>query len=76
MSCPFHGMRFNEAFDTAKECEEARAKAVVPPDTVINRLTNSQPQPSPSAAQSAMPEERAFYCVSTDDVRLKPNLGQ
>jgi hypothetical protein len=42
------------SFDTAKECEHARAKAVVP----------RQP---PAFARTDL----AFYCVATDDPRLR-----
>ena len=59
------------SFDTAKECEDARAKAVVPPDTAVSdsikRLTG-QPQSSPVAATA---DDRAFFCIETGDPRLK-----
>jgi hypothetical protein len=46
------------SFDAAKDCEDARAKAVVPPS-------------SPTAAQSVKSDQRAYFCVATDDPRLK-----
>jgi hypothetical protein len=45
------------SFDAAKDCEAARAKAVVPP--------------SSPAAPSAKPDQRAYFCIATDDPRLK-----
>ena len=48
------------SFDTAKECEEARAKAVVPSAPAVVTVGKSQ-----------KPVERAFYCVATDDPRIK-----
>jgi hypothetical protein len=67
------------SFDTAKECEEARAKAVVPPGPAVaaplKHLLNGLPPLNPTASQSAQPTERDFYCVSTDDVRLKSDLS-
>jgi len=47
------------SFDTAKECEQARSKAVLPP----------RPTPTGPAAERLI--DRAFYCVATDDPRLK-----
>jgi hypothetical protein len=47
------------SFDTANECEEARAKAVVPPI------------PSPATVgKSPKQDEQAFYCIATDDPRI------
>ena len=48
--------------DAAKDCEAARAKAVIPPDAAAPR-----PQSSPTAAQAS----KAYFCVATDDPRLK-----
>ena len=45
------------SFDTAKECEDARAKAVLPP------------QP---ATVEVSPSRLAFFCIASDDPRLKP----
>ena len=63
------------SFDTAKECEEARAKVAVPPEpavaAAIKRLLANQPQSSPTAQQSTKPVERDFYCIATDDPRLR-----
>ena len=66
------------SFDTAKECEEARAKAVVPSDTTaasIHQFMSTQPQSSPTAAlaQPAKPIEDAYYCIASDDPRLRGN---
>ena len=49
------------SFDAAKDCEAVRAKAVVPPDAP------PRPQSSPTVAQAA----KAYFCVATDDPRLK-----
>jgi hypothetical protein len=58
------------SFDTAKECEEARAKTPVPPDketgAAINRLLSR-----PSAVASPVVSTRAFFCIASDDPRLK-----
>ena len=46
------------SFDSANECEEARAKAVVP-------------IPSPAAVgKSPKQDEQAFYCIASDDPRI------
>ena len=50
------------SFDTAAECEVARAKAVVPPVPVQN---------GPAPGKQPVETKRAFYCVATDDPRLK-----
>ncbi|MGA2458365.1 MAG: hypothetical protein ABSF85_12420 [Terriglobales bacterium] len=61
-----------KSFDTAKECEEARAREPAVPLTdpalaaSIARLAG-QPQPSPKAVPDPT---SAFYCISSDDVRL------
>ena len=49
------------SFDNAKECEDARAKAVVP-QLPVSVGPGAKPQ---------KPIERAFYCISSDDPRLK-----
>jgi hypothetical protein len=70
------------SFDTAKECEEARAKAVVPAPEVSRRpiATPTPPastgwfgnsEPTASETPKEKPSERAFFCVATDDPRLK-----
>ena len=41
------------SFDTAKDCEEARAKAVVPPLTLSLVLPSATPTPAASTAGSA-----------------------
>ena len=51
------------SYDTAKECEEARAKAVVPPTPSVATEGKSSP-----------PVERAFYCVATDDPRIRSEV--
>ena len=71
------------SFDTAKECEEARAKAIVPvlepsplpsatptPPTSTSWFGNSEPTAT-SATPKAKPDERAYFCIETDDPRLK-----
>ena len=50
------------SFDTAKECEDARAKSVVPPVPIQN---------GPAPGKQVVEPPRAFYCVATDDPRLK-----
>jgi len=52
-----------QSFDTAKECEEARAKATPVP-------VKGQPQMvGPTATPT--PVNHAFYCIEADDPRLK-----
>lgn len=56
---PSFACRLEKGFDTAKECEEARAKAVIPPGpaTVEKHQTKHE-----------------FRCFSSDDARFKePN---
>jgi hypothetical protein len=73
------------SFDTAKECEDARAKAVIPPDA--EAIARRQPKPAttppastgwfgssePTATDTpeAKPVERAYFCIDSDDPRLK-----
>ena len=72
------------SFDTAKDCEEARAKAVVPPPPLSLLLPSAIPTPPASTGwfgkseptvsetpKARKPVERAYYCVGTDDPRLK-----
>jgi hypothetical protein len=71
------------SFDTAKECEEARAKAVVPvlersplptatttPPASTGWFGKSEPAPT-SETPTVKPFERAYFCIETDDPRLK-----
>jgi hypothetical protein len=53
------------SFDTAKECEEARAKAVIAPSAV----NGQSPMIGPTATPT--PVNHAFYCIEADDPRLK-----
>jgi hypothetical protein len=53
------------SFDTAKDCEEARAKAVVAPTAVKGQPELVGPTATPT------PVNRAFYCIEGDDPRLK-----
>ncbi len=75
------------SFDTAKECEEARAKAVVPPVEVSPppRATATLPantgwfgnsEPTASETPNPKPIERAYSCIATDDPRLKGTSTQ
>jgi len=70
------------SFDTAKDCEEARAKAVIPPLAVSPRPSTTPTPPSstswlgksePTASETptAKPIEHAYFCVATNDPRLK-----
>jgi hypothetical protein len=74
------------SFDTAQECEVARAKAIVPPDVQVvpRRQPNATPAPpdaltrlfgtsEPTGAETpkAKPVERAYFCIDSDDPRLK-----
>jgi hypothetical protein len=73
------------SFDTAQECEAARAKAIVPPDVQVvpRRQPNGTPAPQPitgwfggseptaTDTPEAKPVERAYFCIETDDPRLK-----
>ena len=54
------------SFDTAKECEQARAEAVVPPAPA---KAGQAAQPLLGKPVSESPQ--AFYCVASDDPRLK-----
>jgi len=53
------------SFDSAKECEEARAKAVITPVPLNSQSQVAGPTPTPT------PVNRAFYCIEADDPRLK-----
>ena len=73
------------SFDTAQQCEEARAKAIVPPDvqTIPRRRPNATPapdaltrlfgnsEPTGTETPKVTPVERAYFCIETDDPRLK-----
>jgi hypothetical protein len=71
-----------KSFDTARECEVARAKAVVPSDEPAPRETetpNERSDPGLAAPRTAKPTptpSRAFYCVASDDPRLQAAGGK
>ena len=81
-SVPFSAIQ--RSFDTAGDCEQARASAVVPPlaPTPLPSATptpqantswfgSSEPSEPTVKKTPKAPEERAFYCISADDPRLK-----
>ncbi len=68
---PVEWSAIQRSFDTAKECEEARAKTPVPPDKEMAKLANRLGVSLPSAAATPIVGTRAFYCIATDDPRLK-----
>ena len=73
------------SFDTARECEEARTKAIVPPDVQVipRRQPNVTPEPDalsrlfgasePTGTETpkATLVQRGYFCIETDDPRLK-----
>jgi hypothetical protein len=55
---PSFGCHIQKSFDTAKECEEARGKAVLPPQPTTEEKKQTK---------------HDFRCLATDDPRLKLN---
>ena len=60
------------SFDTAKECEDSRAKAVLPPAaSKIGRAAARLAGKATPLPTGTVEHDLAFYCVASDDPRLR-----
>ena len=61
LSVPWSALQ--RTYDTAQECEKARATLPAPAPKVPTDAAKGEPPPKPV--------ERGYYCIATDDPRLK-----